>query len=157
MFELIVHKVESDLGAFTSSCIPPNSSPPRQFTALDHLYRFTHHQNLFLLNTYLHYSHHHLSHVSSPVITRPDPGVLGSGLCGSSTDRDLTSACANIHLRPRNSPFRAHPCRQDSAPSMRQPTMFIWSRVSRDLTSISGYQHHPLHNLCPMLHHHLRY
>jgi len=158
MFELIIQNVKSRSGVFTLSYISSYLSRPRPFTIPPHP---NHPQHLtapaILLKVNLHRSHYPVNHVPSSGITRPRSGLLGPRLSRSSTDRNFIPPRANLNLRPRNSHFRTHPLRQSSPAPMRQPTMFIWSRSSRDLTSISGHQYHPLHDLSPLLHYHLRH
>jgi hypothetical protein len=158
MFQLIIQNLESRLRSLhiISHSVLLITNPPNP--PLSTTYANFHNSNPFsLLNTHLHHSHHPLYNVSSPAIPCPHPSMLDPRLCCSTTDPDLISTHANIHLRPRNSPPRTHIRRQDPAPPMRQPAMFLRSRPSGNLTSISGNQYHPLHYLCSMLHHHLRH
>jgi len=156
MFELIVHNAESRFGSFQTILHLPQLITTSPIHRSSHSHKLTQQQHLptEYLPTPLTLP---LSNVPSSNITRPNPGLLGPWLCRSSTDRDLTSAYANIHRHPRDSPSQEHPRRQDSLAPLRHPTMFIWSRPSRDSTSISGNQYDPVYNLCPMLHHHLRH
>jgi hypothetical protein len=153
MFELILQNVESRSGSLHNILhlilllitTPPDPLPSRPPPQQQRTIR-THITDTTFLN-----------HVSSPAVPRPHPGLLGPRLCRSSTGCNFIPIHAHVDLRPRNSPFRTHSCRKNPPSAMRQSTMFIWSRSSRNLTGISGDQYYPLYNLRPVLYYHLRH